>query len=331
MERVIDFWRDRHMLCPTCRHRWIVDLDWIDRWEQAQEACPGCGLTCEHEDAPRVTVDPGDPALQDRRVAQLDWYHTSTHQDWPRRDFDPAAALDPETRARMGGDHRVAAWAARQRAKALHVGTYESAIHNMLRRIRDQADHGSQFHLYRVHLVPTVTVRQDWVSDPSNWVGDVDLDTVCPPGVDIARYLNYHEDPGGLSLALGRGAIACVQEVAIPMAEVGDANWIQDAVDTLNHAAKAKVSIARPTRGLGRLRPPPSPQVIAARDLAKALADRLPINLRWQFTSATAFADGDDPVRWARQTSGLRELIKDPAQVLAALDSQECRQVSLRG
>ena len=32
---------------------------------------------------------------------------------------------------RMGGDRHVAAWAARQRAKALHVGTYEAAISSM--------------------------------------------------------------------------------------------------------------------------------------------------------------------------------------------------------
>ncbi len=52
----------------------------------------------------------------------------------------------------MGGDKHVAAWAARRRAKALHIGTYEAAVHNMLRRIRDQADRGNQFYLYRVHL-----------------------------------------------------------------------------------------------------------------------------------------------------------------------------------
>lgn len=46
---------------------------------------------------------------------------------------------------RMGGDKRVVSWAARQRAKALHVGTYEAAVHNMLRRMRDQADDCSQF------------------------------------------------------------------------------------------------------------------------------------------------------------------------------------------
>jgi hypothetical protein len=150
MERRIDFSRDRHMLCGRCGHRWVVDLDWIDRWEQGRESCPGCGTTCEHEHSPRVTVDPDDPALDDDQVARLAWYHTSTHPDWPARQFDPVAELTALTRSRMGGEDTVAECAAYQRAKALHVGTYEAAVHNMLRRIHDQADHASQFYLYRV-------------------------------------------------------------------------------------------------------------------------------------------------------------------------------------
>ncbi|MEE6282798.1 hypothetical protein [Georgenia sunbinii] len=230
MERRIDFSRKRHMLCGICGHRWMVGLDWIDRWEQGKETCPGCGTSCEHEDSPRVTVDPGDPALDDDQVARFTWHHTSTQRDWPKKYFDPAAALTRETRLMMGGDERVAAWAARQRAKALHVGTYEAAVHNMLRRISDQADHGSQFYLYRVRLKPSVALREGWLIDPSNFVGDVVLDEVCPPGIDVARYLNHHEDPGGLSLALGRDAIASVQQVAVPLLDAWDDSWVRDAV-----------------------------------------------------------------------------------------------------
>ncbi|MFF4253795.1 hypothetical protein ACFY1L_21575 [Streptomyces sp. NPDC001663] len=189
MERRIDFWRERQMLCGRCDHRWRVDLDWIDRWEQAEETCPGCGMTCEHEDSPRVTVDPEDSALHDDRVARLFWYHTSTQPDWPRRDYDPAAVLTSETRRLMGGGERGAARVGRQRAKAVHVGTYEAAVHNMLRRSRDQADQGSsQFYTYRVRLKPSVVMGEGWLVDPSNFVGDVVLDEVCPPGVDAARY-----------------------------------------------------------------------------------------------------------------------------------------------
>ncbi|WP_268892133.1 hypothetical protein [Brevibacterium rongguiense] len=40
MERFINFWRDRRMLCTGCGHCFVVDLDWIDRWEQSGEKYP---------------------------------------------------------------------------------------------------------------------------------------------------------------------------------------------------------------------------------------------------------------------------------------------------
>jgi hypothetical protein len=324
MERRIDFARERQMLCGICGHRWAVGLDWIDRWEQANETCPGCGTTCEHEDSPRVTVDPGDPVLDDVQVARFSWYHTSTQPDWPTKDFDPAAILTRETRLMMGGGESVAAWAARQRAKALHVGTYEAAVHNMLRRIRDQADHSGQFYLYRVRLKPSVVVREGWLIDPSNFVGDVVLDEVCPPGIDVARYLNYHEDPGGLSLALGRDAIAGVQQVAVPLVDARDESWVRDAVAALEDASE---SVAPATGRLSRFMRPSSPQAVVGRELGKALADRLPVNLQDQFASAATFAEGEDPAGWARWTSGLLDLIEDPGRVLAAVDKSGHRRV----
>src|SRR5659263_351218 len=108
------------MLCGACQHKWVVDLDWLDRWEQALESCPGCAITCEAEEAPRVTVDPDDISLSDEMVPGLTWYHTSTQSDWPNRQFDPSAELTEITGQRMGGQDWVAAWAARQRSKALH-------------------------------------------------------------------------------------------------------------------------------------------------------------------------------------------------------------------
>jgi hypothetical protein len=324
MERRIDFSRERQMLCGICGQRWAVGLDWIDRWEQAKETCPGCGTTREHEDSPRVTVDPGDPALDDDQVARCSWYHTSTQPDWPTKDFDPAAVLTRETRLMMGGDERVAAWAARQRAKALHVGTYEAAVHNMLRRIRDQADHGGQFYLYRVRLKPSVVLREGWLIDPSNFVGDVLLDEVRPPGIDVVRYLNYHEDPGGLSLALGRDAIASVQQVAVPLLDASDEGWVRDAVAALQDTSE---TVAPGTGRLSCFMRPSSPRAVLGRELGKALADRLPVNLQDQFASAAAFAEGEDPARWARWTTGLLDLIEDPGRVLAALDESRHRRV----
>ncbi|EKX60742.1 hypothetical protein Sipo8835_03120 [Streptomyces ipomoeae] len=324
MERRIDFWRERQMLCGRCDHWWRVDLDWIDRWEQTEETCPGCGMTCEHEESPRVTVGPDDPALDDDRVAQFSWYHTSTQADWPTRDFDPAAVLTPETRRMMGGEQRVSAWVAHQRAKALQVGGYEAAVHNMLRRIRDQADQRSQFYLYRVRLKSSVVVREGWLVNPGNFVGDVLLDEVCPPGVDVVRYLNYHEDPGGLSLALGRDAIASVQRIAVPLPGTWDGGWGRDAVAALEDVSGTAVpATGKPAR---RMRPP-SARAVLGRELGASLAGRLPVNLQDQFASAAAFVEGEDPGRWARRTRGLFDLIDDPTPVLAALDQQDPQEI----
>lgn len=326
MERQIDFFRERHMLCGACDHGWVVDLDWVDRWEQAEEACPVCGVTCEHEDSPRVTADPDDPALKDDQIVQFSWYHTSTHSDWPSRDFDPAVVLTAETRIRMGGDERVAAWAARQRAKAFHDGMYEAAVHNMLRRIYDQTDRGAAFHLYRVLLKPSVVVQDGWVIDPSNFVGDVVLEGVFPPGVDVACYLNYHEYPIGLSLALGREAIESVQQIAVPLPGTWDDDWVRDAVAVLDDASESEPAPPA-TISFARFVPPTPPRVLAARELASAVADRLPSILRRQFMSAAAFADGTNPLQWASSTSSLLALIEDPYRVLVELDGQAKRKV----
>ena len=325
MERPIDFSRSRHMLCGQCSHQWVADLDWIDRWDQALESCPGCGVTCEAETAPRVTVDPHDLALTDDNVAQLIWYHTSTQPDWPTQDFDPTAELTQETRERMGGDDHVARWAERQRAKALHIGTYEAAIHNMLRRIEDQADHGTQFYLYRVRLAPTITVREEWLIDPSNFVGDVVLDEVCPPRIDVARYLNYHEDPGALSLALGRTAIASTQQIAIPLSSNEEPGWVATAVGEL---ASANLTSPSPSgsRPIGRRRAP-SPRTSKAREFTASLAERLPANLRSQFESAAALSDNLAPEDWARYVLGLMNVVLKPGQILGELDGQTIRRI----
>lgn len=194
----------------------------------------------------------------------------------------------------------------------------------MLRQIRDQADRGSQFYLYRVRLKPSIVVREGWLVDPSNFVGDVGLEEVCPPDVDVARYLNYHEDPGGLSLALGSAAIASVQRVAVPLPDTWDGGWVRDAVAALEGVSGTAVpATGKPAR---RMRPSSS-RAVLGRELGASLAGRLPVNLQDQFVSAAAPAEGEDAEQWARRTSGLFDLIDDPARVLAALDRHDPREV----
>lgn len=295
------------MLCGRCTRQWVVDLDWIDRWEQSQESCPDCGATCEAETGPRVTVAPDDPALHSV-VERLPWFHTSTHPDWPTEHFAPEESLSAATTEMFEQQGlSVASWAERQRAKALHIGTYEAAVHNMLRRVSDQGDRGKQFYLYRVRLTAEITVCDGWKADPGGLMGDVPLTDVCPPGVHAARYRNDHEDPGGLSLALGRSAIASTQRISIPATADRDCDhlWVHTAVAELENAA--------PTRRA------------KADGLVDSLAQQLPVNLRRHFSTAVAFNEDQDTKEWATYTNALVNMVNAPELILAALDQQPIR------
>lgn len=307
------------MWCRQCGDEWTVDLEWVERWIQRKEACAGCGTTCDAENAAQFVVHASDPALDDGVATQLAWYHTSTHLDWPPT-IDFAGSLNDDTRQLMGGDEAVNRWSDRQATKALHIGTYESAIHNMLRRIDDQGDQDKQFYLYRVHLKPGVIIRPGWIADPSNWLGDVDLDKIGPPEVEAVRYVNFHEDPGGVSVAIRRSAVGATQCLAIPLPIEDDDPWINDAV--------ARLSSDPPDRllpvELGRFRHllEESPRARTAAAAANVLADRLPTNLRHQFEAATRWHAENEPTEWARRTAGLAALIEDSPRVLAELDAQ---------
>lgn len=324
MERQIDFWRDRNMLCGNCAHRFVVSLKWIDRWEKGDERCPGCGIGCQDKDGPEVDADRADPALDGGRIAEYFWYHTSTHSDWPSDDYNPAAGLLPDWRDVMGGDRLADKWVAGQRAKALHIGTYEAAVHNMLRRMADQDDSQNRFYLYRVHLRPDIIVREDCLVDPGNFLGDVPLADVCPQGIDATRYINRHEDPSSLSLALGRNAIDSIQQVALPVTGIGPRGWARDAAAVLEALSDEPV-MAKDI--LGHDRPGPSERAGVAWELGDELADLLPDNLREEFESAVRRMSASEPLAWAAQLAGLVGLIEEPHSVLAALNSEVPRKI----
>lgn len=315
-----------------CGHDFVAGSEWLGVWQEGHEACPVCGVTCEQNEAPRVIVDPGDLALRDELVTPLHWYHTSTQPDWPTKDFDPAANWGPDEIARMGGQDIVDNWVAGQRLKALHVGTYEAAIHNMLRRMGNQGDREDQFYLYRVRLHPGVKVQAGWIRDPGGAWGDVPLLDVCPPGVDVARYLNQHEDVGRLSLALARGAIASVQRLAVPQPGGGNDDWERDALEAITLAdATAPDLTCEPSKlDQFRAQPPDIRRRRAAAAALFALSEQLPLDIQFRFSDAVAISVDDDPVLWARRVSELSALILEPSIVLAALDEQSLRPVGAR-
>ena len=158
IERAVDFQRHRSMRCGSCRHEWSATSEWLNRFDQAVESCPSCGTDCQSDHRPTFCAAQDDPAHADSYVRDVHWYHTSTHPTWPDKDFNPAAGLTEVTKLRFraggSGNAGLERWVEQQKAKALHIGTYESAIENMFRRMRYQAGSAEQFYLYRVRLSP---------------------------------------------------------------------------------------------------------------------------------------------------------------------------------
>ena len=119
----------------------------------------------------------------------------------------------------------------------LHIGTYESAIENMFRRMRDQDGSAEQFYLYRVRLSPDCVIEAGVHQEPTDFVGDARLADVCGPGVNTFRYVNTHEDPSSVSLANEVDAIHAVQRILIPLPVQATDSWVTDATSRLLEAA----------------------------------------------------------------------------------------------
>jgi len=182
-------------------------------------------MPCEHCDGtihfgPRVAAlrNPDDPVLDNTRINRVAWYHTSTHLDWPSATYanDQRAKLLATAHYLPAGHSD--SFIEQQLNQALHVGTYESAIENMLRRMCDQDDGAAQFYLHRV----TLAVDPDCVNDgyrDENHESAAQLTTsdLRQSGLVAIRYMNVYESVGSLSLAVLPETITYVQTISLPV------------------------------------------------------------------------------------------------------------------
>ncbi|RFA06626.1 hypothetical protein B7R21_19275 [Subtercola boreus] len=259
-------------------------------------------------------------------MREMSWYHTSTEPNWPARALDPISRLTEVTKERMravGSDGKsFERWAEGQLAKALHVGTYEAAIENMLRRMSDQDDAHEQFYLYRVQLHPESIIEPGVHKEPTNFVGDVVLEEVCTPGVNVYRYVNTREDPSSISLAVNVKAIHSVQGIPIPLPVETADPWVSRASARLLHAAS--LPIPEPKNALERMRRVlPTAVTLEAQKLTKEVALAMPAGLRDRFD--VHFDDASlqaDPSAFGSKLAGLAELVRNPRAVLRRLDQQ---------
>ncbi|GAC1381846.1 MAG: hypothetical protein NVSMB48_10740 [Marmoricola sp.] len=314
------------MRCGSCNHLWPVDADWIEDFNEGVSGCPACGTDCRSGTRPDFWADPDDPAHSDSAVRDFYWYHSSTHENWPDHNFNPAASLSETTKRRMesmgSGVGAVEQWARRQKAKALHIGTYEAAIENMFRRLEDQADSSAQFYIYRVRLDPDCVIEPGVHKEPTNWLGDAYLAEVCSRATNVLRYVNVHEDQSGVSLAIELPAIDAVQRTPIPMTVDESNPWIVNATKRLL-AAASKISRPPEPEHQGWLGRHMSPLESEAHELELEIAVTLPPSLA-QRLSLSIDEDGfkSCPESFPVKLLGLARLVTDAQATLAALDAQ---------
>lgn len=116
----------------------------------------------------------------------------------------------------------------------------------------------------------------------ANIAGDVQLAELCGAGIEVLRYVNTHEDPSSVSLAVRLEAIRAVQVIPIPLAVDAADAWVSAAAARLLDAAS--LPAPEPNTKFERMQlHRPSALSIEASKLEDEVAERLPFGLRDRF------------------------------------------------
>lgn len=318
VEREIDFNRIRRRRCQKCLTIFEVEPAFHKQWILGDASCPNCGTPASSEFCARPWINPNEPTLRDELLTNAFWYHTSTCAQWPAKNYNPFDSIG-EQAFREQFEHRidVDAWAERQRNKALHLGTFEAAIHNIFRRIRNQKDGGKNFYIHRICVSSDAKIRPDWVYEQSNLVGDVSRDKICPKPFSITRYLNEFEDPGSISLAIRPEAVYSVQSISLDDL-ILDENLLKTVEDRLS---------------LAELKPDLPPEFFFGIEMgsdrsplhaeAKKIIDELSADIPPLLSTDSLSTDGIDEVgisAWTRRLIALFTTATNPSNILSQLN-----------
>jgi hypothetical protein len=157
--------------------------------------CSSCGGEFNFGPAVVDLRDAEDATLDDTRLPQLAWYHTTTDHGWP-------LPSKPLTAGKLEALRR---W-----------GWPEERLESYRRRHESQA----QFYLHRVRLREGLAIEPAWRDENSAEAAATTSIDLAFQGVDVIRYLNAHESIGSLSIAIVRGAIDSVQRVDVPISQL---------------------------------------------------------------------------------------------------------------
>ncbi|MFD0598753.1 hypothetical protein ACFQZ4_46005 [Catellatospora coxensis] len=211
-ERPVDFAYAYRMRCACGEATDLSADDYADEINEAHIPCSHCGDAIHFGRNVIALRDRADPGLNNEELNGFAWYHTSTEPDWPsstyaERKRHTLAQAIPPMRVREESIVRLS-------NLALHVGTYEAAIENVLRRMRDQGEANAKFFLFRVALnLDPQRIEAGFRDENLQPAAQLSAAELRDHGLQAVRYLNVHESPGSLSLAVAPEAITTVQSV----------------------------------------------------------------------------------------------------------------------
>jgi hypothetical protein len=217
IERSISFEYDYRMRCPNGHFSQVLADLFHSQWIIADGTvpCEACGESIAVINENIAVRNPDDLALDRDRISELAWYHTSTHADWPPPGYAATIAEELQWSRQTMPEHVFAETFHREQTKALHLGTYESAIENVHRRIRNQADRDNQFYLHRVSVnLAADDIDPEVRHESHDEASQLTLDDLAP--FQAVRYINVEESPGSTSLAIKPAAIATIQTLPLP-------------------------------------------------------------------------------------------------------------------
>jgi hypothetical protein len=229
--------------CTGCRRRVEVEAELFELQctGQADFSVCACGTAVDVTDQSPTLRHTEDIALQTDSVARLVWYHSSRYEHWPDLEAYTAevTAMAMQTAARferlIDPDRLIAT----KLSLAVHLGTYEATIENLLRRLEDQDRTDffeSRYWLHRVEiaLAHPDDLHPEVIDEFHTLFGDVELAQLQALGARAVRYVNLHEAIGSVSLAIDPALVCTVSTIELPVAEA-----------TLAETASATAATAR--------------------------------------------------------------------------------------
>lgn len=238
--------------CPDCHGR-------IDTTTLEETVTCACGAAIDTADLDPALRNPNDVALHDDSVANLVWYHTSRYENWPDREAYAAETADMVAECFSYHDESEQQHVIEQRTSfALHLGTYEAAIENMLRRLDTQdGDDRSNVHywLHRVQIQLAPGELHPHVGEEiPSYFGEIPLSELDDRGARAVRYVNIHEAHGSVSIAIHPDVIATVASIALPLENIAPETPAAVSATTAAAAALTKLEPTRPdTTGIDRI------------------------------------------------------------------------------